>query len=134
MILFKKFDLKTVSNEEVNDFLKEVRVMKDGMMFSDGGIMTILYRAKDEYGLDQDGIVSNLQGELGSAQTKLIKQRVEIIKTETIANNFTDMSEDMKNEQKKYLEALNKEVDMLVKSIDAIKEAMKQAVEGTFTV
>lgn len=69
----KTFELKEENSAVISEFISKVRVINEGLIVG-GGSLTILYREKDQYGLDDDDMVSTVSNELGKAQKNYINQ------------------------------------------------------------
>ena len=69
----KVFSFDRSSETQINDFISGVSVIKDGFMLQDG-MMGILYKEKNEYGIGKDQMIMSISAELAKSQNQYVLQ------------------------------------------------------------
>ncbi len=69
----KVFELKDENSKAISDFLGTVNVTQDGFLINNGNL-GILYREKDNLGMERDQLAVAISGELSKAQKQFILQ------------------------------------------------------------
>ena len=72
-VKIKIFKMVPENSQEISDFMDTVKVMQDGILITDSNI-GVLYRTKDDIGMDTDSLITAVSGELVKAQKQFVLQ------------------------------------------------------------
>lgn len=73
MTKVKIFEMTTANEEAISEFLTKVNVTQDGFLISDG-MLGILYKDKDEFGMEDQQLAVAISGELTKSQKQYVLQ------------------------------------------------------------
>lgn len=72
-VKIKIFKMVPENSGEITDFMDTVKVLQDGIIVSDGAI-AIMYKGKEDVGMDTDSLITAISGELVKSQKQFVLQ------------------------------------------------------------
>lgn len=131
MTKLKVFMLDQANEKEVNDFLAGIKLIQDGLIVREDRI-AILYREKNEYGMEKDGVLAQLSNDLKEAQNTLLSDegvfRMAKIKLETFEG-----TDEMKADYERQVTKAEKQIVHARLVIKEVKKMIKDVENDEWT-